>query len=361
MYNNGKQDKEGCLMLISEVKAGMVLARDIIDDNGNLLLEQGIALTEYYITRLTQLGITSIPIYDPYAVELKKHSVIAPEVREELTLCFRSLFNKKSQDILNSGLRTIYLKQIQQTVGQVIDNTEKNLGQIVNVQVRQPTEDEIAHAINVCLMAISTGLYIKLPRPVLMDLAMGALFHDLGKTVMPTIEGSIASDPGRLHPMYGQQLLVKNKLGTIVARIAAEHHEQYDGQGYPLGLAGKEIHPLSRIVTIANHFDNNMNMAAKTGQPRGKIIDSMLANGNTLFDMYLLRAFFHTTPLYPVGTLVKLSTNQMAYVIKNKARFAATPTVQIAERGPRGYNMITGQMIDLAMKPQITIVDVIAD
>lgn len=347
-------------MLISEVKAGMVLARDIIDDNGNLLLEQGIALTEYYISRLTQLGITNIPIYDPYAVELKKHTIIAPEVREELALCFRSLFNKKTQNILSSGLKTVYLKQIQQTVGQVIDNTEKNLGQIINVQVRQSTEDEITHAINVCLMAIATGLYIKLPRPVVMDLALGALFHDIGKTVMPTIDGPVA-DPGRLHPIYGQQLLVKNQVGSIVARIAAEHHEQYDGQGYPFGLAGKEIHPLSRIVTIANHFDNSMNAAAKTGQSRNMIIEHMLTNGNTLFDMYLLRAFFHTTPLYPVGTLVKLSTNQMAYVIKNKPRAAATPTVQIAERGPRTYSLITGQIIDLSMKPNISIVDVIAD
>lgn len=347
-------------MLISEVKAGMVLARDIVDDNGNLLLEQGIALTEYYITRLTQLGMTSIPIYDPYAAELKKHTVIAPGVREELALCFRSLFNKKSQDILNSGLRTVYLKQIQQTVGQVIDETEKNLGQIINVQVRQPTEDEIDHAINVCLMSVSTGLYIKLPRPVLMDLALGALFHDLGKTVMPTVEGT-AADHGRLHPIYGQQLLVKNKVGSIIARIAAEHHEQYDGQGYPSGLAGKEIHPLSRLVTIANHFDNTMNAATKSGEPRGKIIENMLANGNTLFDMYLLRAFFHTTPLYPVGSLVKLSTNQTAYVIKNKVRFTATPTVQIAERGTRAYSLVTGQIVDLSMKPNISIVDVIAD
>lgn len=347
-------------MLISEVKAGMVLARDIVDDNGNLLLEQGIALTEYYITRLTQIGLTSIPIYDPYAAELKKYTVIAPEVREELALSFRSLFNKKSHDILNSGLRTVYLKQIQQTVGHVIDETDRNLGQIINVQVRQPTEDEIDHAINVCLMAVSTGLYIKLPRPVLMDLALGALFHDIGKTVMPTVEGPTA-DHGRLHPIYGQQLLVKNKIGSIIARIAAEHHEQYDGLGYPSGLAGKEIHPLSRLVTIANHFDNTMNTAAKTGEPRDKIIKNMLANGNTLFDMYLLRAFFHTTPLYPVGSLVKLSNNKTAYVIKNKVRFAATPTVQIAERGAYAYNLVTGQIIDLAMKPHITIVDVIAD
>lgn len=347
-------------MLISEVRAGMVLARDIVGENGNLLLEQGIALTEYYITRLTQMGMTSVPIYDPYADELKKHTVIAPEVREELTSCFRSLFNKKGQDIINAGLRTVYLKQIQQTVGQVIDETEKKLGQIINVQVRQPTEDEIDHAINVCLMAVATGLYIKLPRPVLMDLALGALFHDLGKTVMPTIAGTVA-DHGRLHPIYGQQLLVKNRIGSIIARIAAEHHEQYDGQGYPSGLAGKEIHPLSRLVTIANHFDNTMNAVTKTGEPRGKIIENMLANGNTLFDTYLLRAFFHTTPLYPVGCLVKLSTNQTAYVIKNKVRFAATPTVEIAERGSRACNLATGQIIDLAMKPNVSIVDVIAD
>lgn len=347
-------------MLITETKAGMILAHNIIDDNGNLLLERGIALTEYYILRLTELGVTNLPIYDPYAEELKKHKVIAPEVREELALCFRSLFHKKNQDILNTGIRTMYLKQIQQTVGQVIDETEKNLGQILNVQVRQPNRDEIDHVVNVCLMVIATGLYIKLPRPVLMDLALGALFHDLGKLVMPAIDGS-AIDHGQLHPIYGQQLLLKNKVGTIVSRIAAEHHERYDGQGYPSGLSGKEIHPLSRLVAIANHFDNAANASTKSGESRNYIMENMLANGNTVFDMYLLRAFFHTTPLYPVGCLVRLNNNQKAYVIKNKVRFAPTPTIQLAETRARAINFSSAQIIDLSMKPQLKIISIIAE
>ncbi|MBP2662538.1 MAG: hypothetical protein H6Q71_486 [Firmicutes bacterium] len=346
-------------MLISEIKAGMVLARDMFDDdNGTLLLEQGIALTEDYISRLKQRGVTNISIYDPFAAELKKHTVIAPEIRAELIRCFRSLFHKKSQYMLDSDLRTIYFKQIQQTVGQIIDETEKNLGQIINVQVRQPNEDEIDHAINVCLLVVATGLYIKLPRPVLMDLALGALFHDLGKMVMPVNDG-LTVDPGCLHPIYGQQLLLKNKAGAIISRIAAEHHERYDGQGYPSGLAGKEIHPLSRLVAIANYFDNMIDAAAKTGESRSTIVENMLANGNTFFDMYLLRAFFHTTPLYSVGCLVRLNNNQKAYVIKNKVRFAPTPTVQLAQQNTRANSH--GQIIDLAMKPQLAIVDVIAD
>lgn len=347
-------------MLITDTKAGMILARDIIDNNGNLLLEQGIALTEYYITRLAQLGITNLPIYDPYALELKKHKVIAPEVREELALCFRSLFHKKSQSILSTSLRSMYLKQIQQTVDQVIDETEKNLAQILNIQVRQPNESEIDHVINVCLLVVATGLYIKLPRQVLMDLALGALFHDLGKMVMPAIDGT-AVDHGHLHPVYGQQLLLKNKVGTIVSRIAAEHHEHYDGKGYPSGLAGKEIHPLSRLVAIANYFDNAVTAAAQTGESRSTIMENMLANGNATFDMYLVRAFFHTTPLYPIGCLVKLSNKQKAYVIKNKARFATTPTVQLVEPQASATKPPTGQIIDLSMKPQLSIVRVIAD
>lgn len=346
-------------MLITETKPGMILARDILDDNGNLLLEQGIALTEYYISRLTQLGITNLPIYDPFAAELKNQKVIAPEIREELALCFRSLFNIKSQDILNTGLRTMYLKQIQQTVGQIIDETEKNLGQILNIEVRQPNKNEIDHVINVCLLTVATGLYIKLPRPVLMDLALGALFHDLGKLVMPAIDGA-SVDHGQLHPIYGQQLLLKNKIGTIVSRIAAEHHERYDGNGYPAGLAGKEIHPLSRLVAIANHFDNALKDTEKTGAARHEIMENMLAEGNTVFDMYLLRAFFHTTPLYQVGCLVRLNTHQKAYVIKNKARFAPTPVVQLAETRNRSTNPST-QIIDLSMKPQLKIVSIVAE
>jgi HD-GYP domain-containing protein (c-di-GMP phosphodiesterase class II) len=348
-------------MLISEVKAGMVLARDIVDDRGNLLLEQGIALTEYYLIRLKQMGMNTIPIYDPYAAELKKITIVAPETREELSICFRSLFNKKSHEIINSGLNTVYIKQIQLAAGQMIDETEKKLAHIVNVQVRQPTADEIGHAVNVCLMAVATGLYIKLPRPVLLDLALGALFHDLGKSVVPTLSG-LASDQERLHPIYGQQLLLKNKIGSIAARIASEHHERYDGQGYPSGLAGKEIHPLSRLVAIANYFDNAMTAASVTGAPRHTIAEEMLKNGNTQFDMYLLRAFFHTTPLYPVGSLVRLTTRQLAYVVKNKVRFAATPTVEIAKQKVHpGCLTATGHLIDLALKPNIAIAEVIAE
>lgn len=348
-------------MLISEVKAGMVLAQDIVDDRGNLLLEQGIALTETYLRRLKQLGINHIPVFDPYAAELKKTMIVAPETREQLNVCFRALFNKKSQEIINPGLNTVYIKQIQLAAGQMIDETEKNLAYIVNVQVRQPTADEIGHAVNVCLLAVAAGLYIKLPRPVLLDLALGALFHDLGKAVVPNIN-SPAFDQERLHPIYGQQLLLKNKIGSIPARIAAEHHERYDGQGYPSGLAGKEIHPLSRLVSIANYFDNAINAAGISGAPRHTIIEEMLKDGNARFDMYLLRAFFHTTPLYQVGSLVRLTTNQLAYVIKNKVRFAATPTVELAEQNVRpGILTATGKLIDLALRPNIAIAEVIAE
>jgi HD-GYP domain-containing protein (c-di-GMP phosphodiesterase class II) len=348
-------------MLISEVKAGMMLARDIVDDRGNLLLEQGIALTDFYITRLKQMGMSSIPICDPYAAELKKDTLITAEIRENLAFCFRTLFNKKSSEILNSGLKSVYITQIQQSVGAVIDETEKKIAHIINVQVRQPTEDAIGHAINVCLLAVATGLYIKLPRPVLMDLALGALFHDLGKAVVPTLNIP-SSDPERLHPIYGQQLLFKNKVGAIAARIAAEHHERYDGLGYPSGLAGKEIHPLSRLVAIANHFDNEMTAASKSGAPRHTLVEDMLANGNTQFDLYLLRAFFHTAPLYPIGSLVRLTSNQLAYVVKNKVRFAATPIVEVAEQNARTNKLTaTGRLIDLAMKPNIAITDVIAE
>ncbi|SDE94802.1 HD-GYP domain-containing protein [Sporomusa acidovorans] len=347
-------------MLISEITAGMVLTQDIVDDNGNLLLEQGIALTEQYISRLKQLGITNIPVFDSCAVSLKNHTVIMPELRSDLTNCFRSLYDKKTQSIIHAGLHSLAIQKIRYTIGQVIDETEKNLGEIVNIQVRQPGQDEVAHAVNVCLMVVATGLYMRLPRPVLMDLAQGALFPDLGKLVLPAPDGP-AAYPEHLHPIYGQQLLLKNKLGTLVARIAAEHHERYDGEGYPAGLAGREIHPLSRLVTIANYFDNNIACISKSGGSRNTVMETMLANGNTMFDMYLLRAFFHTTPLYSVGCFVRLNTNQKAYVIKNRVHFAATPTVHVTTKGPRRDCPAINQIVDLAIKPQLFIINVIAE
>ena len=339
-------------MHLAHVQPGMILGNDILDERGHLLLEKGIKLTAAYISRLKQLDIRSIHIADPIA-ELLTLPAMSPELRNELSLCFHNIFTLKANDLNNQTLRMLYCEKIDHTVSKVIAETEKRLPQIMNVKLRQASETEVQHGINVCLLSLVTGMYLKLPHVLLKELALGALFHDIGKTIVPP--SSISEpDPLRLHPLFGRELLFQAKVGSTAARIAAEHHENFDGTGFPSGLAGKDIHPLSRLVAVANYYDTALAEATLNDTPRQEIVESMMSSGNTRFDLNSLRAFFHTVAVFPVGCLVKLSINKTGYVIKNSTHYPLRPVVRIFDTC--GY-----VDVDLVLKPNVTIAQVIED
>jgi putative nucleotidyltransferase with HDIG domain len=296
------------------------------------------------------MGLRQLRVFDPYAASLKTQEIIPAELRQELALCFQALMNMRWNQAQNAKLRHLYLQRIDSMVNEVIAHLEDHIPNIINLSVRQPTEDEISHSVNVCLLSIITGLYLKIPASVLSELATGALLHDIGKTALSE---DASPESAYTHTIYGKDLLIANKFSPTVARIAAEHHERPDGSGYPMGFIGKDIHPLSRIVAIANYYDRAIALEKKTKLSRQEIVENMLVNGNAAFDLNMLRAFFHTIAVYPVGSLVKLNSGKLAYVLKNKARMPLRPCVELADA--------SHLEIDLALQPNTTIEQLIQE
>lgn len=93
-------------------------------------------------------------------------------------------------------------------------------------------------------------------------LSLGALVHDLGKILIP---GGVLHKEGRLseaewaavrqHPLDGARMLIGVAASESVCRVAAEHHERWDGRGYPAGLSGERIDFNARVVAVADAFD----------------------------------------------------------------------------------------------------------
>ncbi len=339
-------------MRIEDAGTGMVLTRDVVDERGNLLLEKGITLTSTYIKRLKRLGVIAVSVADPYAESLRQDKVISDALRDELSACFGALFRMKAADILNFRPPAVHLERVNTVVEMVIDEAAERLDRMVNVQIRQPSDGEEQHAVNVCLLAVATGLYLKYERPVLRELALGALLHDLGKSMLPAGD----TDKAFLHTIYGRELILRSNLCASAARVAAEHHEAFDGTGHPKGLAAKDVHPLSRLVSIANYFDSAAEGSSWGGDlltPQ-ELLTTMSLAGNRLFDANLLRAFFNTAALYPVGSLVRLNTGRTGYVVSNRPHFPLRPVVRVVEETEHAD-------IDLALKPNVAIVALVAN
>lgn len=119
------------------------------------------------------------------------------------------------------------------------------------------------HGTRVGLIAEATALAAGWPAPIASELRVIAALHDIGKVA---VDEAILSKPGPLtpaerrrvetHPIIGHRILASRvPLLRRAARIARDHHERWDGTGYPRRLAGKQIDRRARVVAIADVYD----------------------------------------------------------------------------------------------------------
>jgi len=118
------------------------------------------------------------------------------------------------------------------------------------------------HSERVVSYSLRLGREYGLSRDEMKSLEFGSLLHDIGKIGVPD---SILRKPGKLtdkewvrmkeHPLHGQQILRGIEFLQGAARVVAQHHEKWDGSGYPLGLHDSEIDVCARIFSVADAFD----------------------------------------------------------------------------------------------------------
>jgi response regulator RpfG family c-di-GMP phosphodiesterase len=118
------------------------------------------------------------------------------------------------------------------------------------------------HSQRVVSFSLRLGYELRLGQDQLKSLELGSLLHDIGKIGVPD---AILRKPGALdedewikmrkHPLHGQQILCGIEFLEGAARVVAQHHEKWDGSGYPLGLIGEDIDLNARIFAVADAFD----------------------------------------------------------------------------------------------------------
>jgi putative nucleotidyltransferase with HDIG domain len=284
------------------------------------------------------------------------------------------LFEREYEEAIGAtkSVHTEILRQPQRGVAQAAAMSEQLTAAFLDDQgatvmmVASNKVDDLSHqhALNVMILTLLICKGLGINREVMNAAGMGALLHDIGKTfISKTVLRKSPRNRSeetlyRLHCEYGVNIIGEHANSGVRA-VVAQHHEYFDGSGFPHGSQGAQINPLARIVTIADRYDSLCNpLRLADALAPAEALSTMFAHEAKLFDAAMLAVFIRELGVYPPGSLVRLSNGSIAMVIAAASGNTLKPKVLIYEPGvPRSEAIILNLTeslqvrIDCVLKP----------
>ena len=197
--------------------------------------------------------------------------------------------------------------------------------------MRGAGERTLFHSLNVMIYALALGQRLGLPEEGLASLGTSALLHDVGKSAFDAGDLMQAERIRTLHPTVGAEILQRLALDDPAPMLVAyEHHMNVDGSGVPERPADYIAHPYSRMVSIADRFENLTNPApGRDALTPDRAIVQVLREAGSMLDPFFARLFASALGVFPVGCLVRLS-DQSVGVVSRPGDDPLAPVVKMA-------------------------------
>ena len=235
--------------------------------------------------------------------------------------------------------RELNLAPVVDITNKTIDTIFKNpdaLACIINI--RKKDEYLLEHSVSVSVLMAIFARYLKIDRPIIQQLTVGAFLHDVGKIMIPE---KVLNKPGKLteteftvmksHVNHSIEIIKTTPgISELSLEVAALHHEKLDGNGYPYQLPAEKITNYGRMITICDIFDAlTANRCYKDGYSHVKAFSILrkLAQQNHL-EQRLVDTFIKCMGVYPVGSLVELNSSKLAIVESRNQQDPIRPKVR---------------------------------
>lgn len=242
-------------------------------------------------------------------------------------------------------------------VGEIDSLVQRNSAAILSV-ARLKTHDDYTymHSVAVCALMLSLANQMGLDKEQTRLAGIGGLMHDLGKAAMPL---EILNKPGKLsdaeylvmkkHTIVGAKILQDSGAEPEVIDIALNHHEKINGTGYPNQLPAEKISLLARMAAICDVYDAVTSERAykKPWEPANTIREMAKWEGH--FDKQIFNSFVKSVGIYPIGSLVRLTSQRLAVVVEPGTESLLKPKVKVFF-STRSNAPIPIQIIDLSAK-----------
>lgn len=342
------------LVPIQLCAAGMRLGRSILSDQGHVLLGSGFELTASVIRRLAQLGIHQLYINDPRTEDI----VVEETLREETRRFVHNSLLQCADYIHEGGFsakgRIITLSRL---IGEAADRLVEDVvydrnGPVVHIRqtvaIAESAKRQFCdNALNVAVLTTKLLLAEGASRDNLLLMCTAALFHDIGKLLVPaqllTKRSALTEEElraVRLHTELGHKAIKEDgSLSLIAAQCALQHHERMDGLGYPFGLKGDDIHPYAKLIGMTDAYDALVSPRSyRSAMLPHEAMDYLYANVESAYDHSKVEQFRNKVAIFPPGTAVTLNTGERGVVSRLDASCLQRPTVRVLTN-PRGEDL----------------------
>lgn len=322
---------------VNQLKEGMLLGQELQDINGQMLLKRHTKLTKENISYISFLEVEGIYIDDDISKDVEIKEVIEPEVKRASLQLVSKMFGDLTGDAPGKK------DEILENVSRVVDNVLSNRDVVYNMmEVRTYDNYTYFHSVNVGILTGVIGVKLGLSEEQLRNAVTAGFLHDIGKVF---IDESILNAPRRLteeervrmmdHPREGYEFLMEHyDLPHEVLMGIYEHHEWYDGGGYPCRKTGKETGIISRIIKAADVYDAMTSKRAyHDPYLPSEVMEYIMGRSGMEFDPEVVKTMVWELCVYPVGCEVELSNGEYALVVENHKGYSLRPTVKLIQSG----------------------------
>ena len=342
---------------------------EIRDEDINRLKKWDIA--EVFIKDLESEGAThnSVQDFDKFLREYKVFKNIYLNIIKQTK---NNLGNFRHNNLVN-------MKELNEIIDGLLDIMNRNLNSFIALLSIFNFDKEdfyYVRSLNVAIISLIIGKGMKMSDAILKKLGLGAILYDIGLVKVPEkiLNKQYKHTPEeyaeiKKHTVYGYKLMKSNfRFEEEMAAIALEHHEYYNGKGYPREISKNEIHLYAKIVTIAHEAEkvmkNNRIMpdekslnVDKKNVEKKLLFDSVkliMQGANTKYDPTISKIFVGIFSVYPVGSVVVLKDGRKALVFATNGAFPIRPIIKIVS-DESGKLITDGEVVNLVENNQIFI------
>ncbi|MBF0164603.1 MAG: HD-GYP domain-containing protein [Magnetococcales bacterium] len=245
--------------------------------------------------------------------------------------------------------KQVTLSPVKDAVRNMADSMFRNPDAILSLSlIKQKDEYTFMHSVNVGVMLMSFCRMMGMDEEEIINVGVGGMLHDIGKMRTPE---AILNKAGKLsdeeflimkkHVTFSRKILSETPgIAEVSMHVAAQHHERYDGSGYPQGLKGDEINTFGQMAAIVDVYDAiTSDRCYHKGNPPHLALKRMLEWSRYHFSAELYQKFVQCVGIYPMGTLVRLENGLLGVVIRPNHESLLHPVVMVIINGKTGQKL----------------------